>query len=586
MSKVGSMLMISLLLMPAVLAPLATTNPFFLSQEGYLDACRNLEPGWSSETIYQSRPLSPISLCENSTNDLYILDREAHEIVELELDGSVSTYLSTGNLSFNAIGFQPNANRLVAIGGSAFYTSGPGSFQVIMEYPPAIAFSTLVVDPSDDSIYTGSWANDSVIYHFDSDGVLLSTVRSGIQGCAQLALDPINDLLYFSETFPGRISMLNLTTNSTTVLVSGIAIPGTGEGIGIAVSPIGDLYYMVAEGVDKGFRRYNGTAFESIMGSKNGIGPIVWSQKFDSALCAAGFGACIVKYDPDASEPERLTPTVNSGSIVETSGGLLLFGIDDTIYQVESGVVSEFIADLDFPCGGLVLDKNENIYASLVNDSPLVLNIYPNGTYSTWFAGHIDGMPASLSYDSKNDVMILLTGVGMPTRFDLWRIPLSNPDAYSKILSFDNVTNGDCAVDRNGNIYLLERSANILYKIPDGSNVAQVVHSNVVEHAYLVAVNIAYSTILDGIILPRNDDLQVWPVSGGSSYLLAENNVGIDNDGVFENAKNELVCTHSGQIYRLSYNETPSAFPIEIPLVVFGVVAIALVIVIFLAKKR
>jgi hypothetical protein len=90
MSKVGSMLMISLLLMPAVLAPLATTNPFFLSQEGYLDACRNLEPGWSSETIYQSRPLSPISLCENSTNDLYILDREAHEIVELELDGSVS----------------------------------------------------------------------------------------------------------------------------------------------------------------------------------------------------------------------------------------------------------------------------------------------------------------------------------------------------------------------------------------------------------------------------------------------------------------------------------------------------------------
>ncbi|MFW9913509.1 MAG: hypothetical protein ACFFEU_13610, partial [Candidatus Thorarchaeota archaeon] len=277
---------------------------------------------------------------------------------------------------------------------------------------------------------------------------------------------------------------------------------------------------------------------------------------------------------------------VNSGSIVETSGGLLLFGIDDTLYQIESGVVSEFIADLDFPCGGLVLDKDENIYASLVNDSPLVLNIYPNGTYSTWFAGHIDGMPASLSYDSKNDVMILLTSVGMPTRFDLWRIPLSNPDAYSKILSFENVTNGDCAVDRNGTIYLLERSANILYKIPDGSNVAQVVHSNVVEHAYLVAVNIAYSTILDAIILPRNDDIQVWPVSGGSSYLLAENNVGIDNDGVFENAKNELVCTHSGQIYRLSYNETPFVFPIEIVLVAFGVVAIALVIVIVIARKR
>ncbi|MFW9967935.1 MAG: hypothetical protein ACFFEA_12350, partial [Candidatus Thorarchaeota archaeon] len=465
-----------------------------------------------------------------------------------------------------------------------------------------IAFSTCVVDPTDDSIYTGHWANDSTIYHFDSDGVLLSSIRSGIEGCMQLAFDHTNNLLYFSETFPGRITRLNLTSNSTTVLTSGIAIPGTGEGISIAVSPLGNLYYMVAEGVNKGFWKYNGTGFENIMGSKNGIGPIVWSQKFDSALCAAGFGACIVKYDPDASEPERLTPTVNSGSIIETSDGLLLLAIEDTIYQVESGVFTEFLANLSFPCGNLVLDKNENIYASLANDSPLILNIYPNGTYSTWFAGHIDGLTASLSYDSKNDMMILLTSIGMPAQFDLWRIPVGNPDDYSKVLTISNVTNGDCIVDRAGNIYVLERLSNIMYKIPDGSNAAQVLHSNVVEHAYLVAVNIAYSSILDGVILPRNDDLQVWPVSGGGSYLLAENNVGIDNDGVFENADNELVCTHSGQIYRLSYHETSSStttttttttasttdgiqlVPFLAAVSIAGVVVIVLLVVMF--KKR
>ncbi|MFW9968284.1 MAG: hypothetical protein ACFFEA_14100, partial [Candidatus Thorarchaeota archaeon] len=161
MSKLGTVLVISLLLIPAILSPLNHANLFVLSADGYLDAVRNLQPGWSSETIYQSKPLSPISLCENGDNDVLILDREAHEIVELELDGSVSNYLSTGNLSFNAIAFQPNAGRIVALGESAFYVSGPESFQVIKEHPSDIAFSTCVVDPTDDSIYTGHWANDS-----------------------------------------------------------------------------------------------------------------------------------------------------------------------------------------------------------------------------------------------------------------------------------------------------------------------------------------------------------------------------------------------------------------------------------------
>jgi hypothetical protein len=557
-------------------------NTSALNDDDYIDACRNLQPGWTSDTIYQSKPLGPISICENGDNDVFILDKAADEIVNLDLDGTVSTYLSTDNFSFNAIAYQPNADRIIALGESAFYDAL--SLEVVEEHPPGIDFSTFVIDSNDDSIYTGHWANSSTIYHFDANGVLLSSIRSDIQGCAQLALDSTNNLLYYSETFPGRITMLNLTSNSTTMLASGIAIPGTGEGISIAVSPLGDLYYMVAEGNEKGFWKYNGTAFENIMGSKNGIGPILWSQKFDSILCAAGFGACIVKYDPDTSEPERITPTVNTGTIVETSTGLLLLGIEDSIYQVESGVFSEFIADLDYPCGHLVLDGTENIYASLVNDSPLILRVYPNGTYSTWFAGQIDGSPASLTYDSKNDMMVLLTAIGLPTRFDLWRIPVNNPDDYFKVLSLSNVTNGDCTVDDDGNIYILERSANKLYKVPDGSNDTQVVRSNVVEHAFLVAVNIEYSSILDGVILARNDDLQVWPVSGANSYLLAENNVGIDNDGVFENANNELVCTHSGQVFRLSYSEQRAQFSIWILAV--GAGALFVVVIGVLISKR
>ncbi|MGY5852677.1 MAG: hypothetical protein RTU92_03840, partial [Candidatus Thorarchaeota archaeon] len=264
--------------------------------------------------------------------------------------------------------------------------------------------------------------------------------------------------------------------------------------------------------------------------------------------------------------------------------------------------------NLPFSCSNLVLDSDENIYASLSNDSILILNVHRNGTYSTWFAGHIDGFPASLSYDSKNDMMVLLTSKGDPMQFDLWRIPVDNPLDYSKVLTITNVTNGACTVDRSGNIYLIERSSNIMYMIPDGSNEAQVLYNNVVEHAYLVAVKIVYSTAADGLILPRNDDLQVWSADGSGSYLLAENNVGIDNDGVFENANNELICTHSGQIFRLSYNEpttsmstttttissttstTPSealyTLPIEIILVGAGAMVVVVMIVLFLKTRK
>ncbi len=575
-----------------------------------LSAVKDLPPGWTSETIYQTRPLSPISLCENNANDLLILDKEVYEIQSLHLNGTVSTYLSTGNLSFNAISNQPNANRIIAIGENTFYAEGIGEFHLMQEHPPEIRFSTLVVNPVDDSIYTASWENDSTIYHFDPDGVLIAPVLSGIEGCTQLVIDGARNLLYYTETFPGRITMLNMTSNSTSILTSGIAIPGTGEGIGIALDPTGGLYYYVAEGVRKGFWMYNGTGFENIMNPKLGIGPILWSQKFNAVLCAAGFGACIVKYDPLGQSPERLTPTVNTRSIMETSDGFLLLGLENSIYQVEDGVFSDFITNLSFSCGNIILDNDENIYVLLVNDSPSILRVYRNGTYSNWFSGHIDGFLASASYDSKNNMMIMMTTKGVPSHFDLWRIPMDNPLDYSKVVTISNVTNGACTVDNSGNIYVLERSSNVMYKIPDGSNNAEQLYDNVVEHAYLVGVNIVYSSVLDAVILPRNDDLQAWPVSGNGSYILAMNNIGIDNEGVFENANNELVCTHSGQVYRLVYTEpestststisistssststtthqtNPSEFPFTIIVVaVVGVSVIILVIIVVLKKK-
>ncbi|MFW9786527.1 MAG: hypothetical protein ACFFE2_14220 [Candidatus Thorarchaeota archaeon] len=579
----------SLILMLFIVSPIIclgeSQNTPATSSLLYADAFRDLQPGWTSETIYQTNPLGPASICETGTNEVLVLDKASSEIVELELNGSLSTYLPLGDISLDAIAFQTNANRVIGIGDGAFYTLNTTSIHVIKEHPPNVTFSNLVVDPSDDSIYTGHWMNDSSIYHFDVNGEFISTVRTGILGCAQLAVDSAQNLLYYSETFPGRITKLNMTTNTTSVLTSGIAIPGTGEGISIATDPLGNLYYLVAEGTEKGLHKYNGTAFEFVMPAKLGIGAISWSNKFNSFLGTPGYGACVVQFDPAKTEAERITPTVNTRAIIETSDGLLLIGLEKDIFRIESGTFTPFISELPYPCGGLTLDGSENIYASLSNDSVLILKVFPDGSNSTWFQKDLKGFPNGLVYDSKNNLMIQMTNNFQNGTFDLWRLPVESPYDYSKIATIENATSGDLTVDRSGNIYVLERSENILYKIPDQTDIVETVAINVVEHAFLVYPHIAYSTHADAVILCRNDDLQAWPVNGSSSYILGVSATGIDHEGLFENAERDLVGTHSGQIFKLHYEESasattpstttePTTHPVEPPSIPFEMLAI------------
>ncbi len=601
MKHIGKYLALLFLLFTPMLWTVDGFDVFTLSHSNYKDAFHSLQPGWSSQTLYQTRPLEPSSICETSANEVLLLDKGLSEILELHTNGSVSTYLSLGEIYLNAICFQPNADRVIGIGWRTFYTLNRTTIEVIKEHPSNIDFFTIVVDPTDDSMYTGHWENDSSIFHFDANGEYISTMRNGILGCGQVAVDGPSHLLYYSETFPGRITQLNLTTNTTSVLALGIAIPGSGEGISIATDPSGDLFYLVAEGIEKGFYKYNGTAFESIMAPILGIGSMSWSQKFDSFLATPGYGGCVVQYDPDASEPIVLTPTVNTRPIIETSDGLLLLGIRNTIYKVESGTFSEFITNLPFRCGSLVLDGDEKIYASLVNDSVSILRINPDGTNTTWFRKDMKTFPQSLVYDSKNDWMILMTyDLGNRT-LDLWRLPIDNPVDYSKIASIENATWGDFTVDRSGNIFVLERGENILYKIPDSSDQLQILKTNVVEHAYLTYPHIAYSTDADAIIMCRNDDLQAWPVGGGSSYILGVTAAGIDHEGLFENPDGDLVGTHAGQIFKLHYDSTtgtttptepttpyepPESFPMGIVAIGVGAVIVGIVTVYYVKSRK
>ncbi len=575
--------------------PLIVTN-------NYTPAVKNLKEGWQGETLYQTSPLGPISICETSA-EVLILDKAASEILTLNIDGSTAYFATTGNYDLDAINYQLNRDKVIAIGENCLYELNEGTFQQIKTYSSGIEFSTFTIDNSDDSIYTGSLKNNSIIYHFNATGHPFGSVVTEVQGCSQIALHPNNTVLYYTETYSGQVMALNLVTNKTTVLVGNIGIPGTGEGIGLAVDTIGTVYYYTAEGNNLGLNKYDQGGFVPVMGSKFGIGPIFWSDSQQSILCAAGAGACIVKYDPKKTEAELLTPTVNTRSIIETNEGRLFIGIENKIYEL-IGVELPVFAQLPGKCESMILTSQNKIFFGILNDTIALYKLEFDGSYLPWFSGGINGFFNGMKYDQKHHALIISVEVfSSTTDTQIWKIPIENPMNYQMITEFLNATRTSFTIDYNGNIYLLERISNILYKIPDGLNTKEILFTNFIEAAYTVQPHLGYSSIENGIIVSRNDDLQVWPLSGEVPSILAENNVGIDNDGVFENEDQELICTHSGQIYKLVYDKQESTTqptttqtisdstsisttPHLSPFLSFKLILLMIVFSIFLRKKR
>jgi hypothetical protein len=520
---------------------------------GFIEPVKNVKEDWRGETIYQTSPLGPISICE-TLNDVLVLDKAANEILKLDINGTTTTYVSTGNFSFDAINYQPNRNRLIAIGENLLYGLTNDVFQLLNEYAPEIGFSTLTVASTDDSIYVGSLMNDSVIYHINATGHMLGSIVNHVQGCSQIAIHPNSTMLYYAETYSGRIIQYNLITNSSTVLTSNIGIPGTGEGIGLAVSTNGTIFYYTAEGNKLGLNKFHQGSFIPAMGTKSGTGPIFWSELHQAILCAAGAGACIVKYDLTKNQPELLTPTVNTRSIIETDEGRIFIGIEDYIYEVIGSELPKFTSQLPDSCESLLLTKQNEIFFGIMNDTLALYKLELNGTYAPWFSGGIEGSFHGMKYDRMNHGLIVSVEIlSDTTNTQIWEIPIDNPMNYQLVYELENATRTSFTVDHKGNIYLLERVANILYKIPNESHVKEVLFTDFIEAAYLVQPNLGYTSIEDGIIVCRNDDLRVWPLSGEDPFILAENNVGIDNDGVTETKNQELICTHSGQIFKLIY---------------------------------
>lgn len=536
---------------------------------------KNLPMGWSGETVYKKR-YTPSSICIDNNGYLLFLNRLEYEIGKLDDQGNITIYATTGTLLLDVIAFQPNLNRLLAInrGTSSLYAYEAGTFTLINTFPSNKSVNTpLAFDPADNSFYGGNEENGTGIWHFDSNGNYISTIVPNVQGCGQIALVKSQNILYYSEAYTGNIVQINLTTLSSTIIASGLGIPSIGEVPFICIDNNNTLYSLHKNGTyNSGLFKYQNDSFVHVMNDEHGGGPIFWSSKFHAILVAASAGGCIISYDPSKNEPKRLTPIISSSAIVKTRDGLIILAIEKQIFQVTSSGLINFTDILPATCYQLALDNDDNIYAGLVNDSVSILRINRDGTFTPWFTEPIWEQLGSLCYDSRFNAIIIITSDTPANKTTAWRIPISDPLFYEPIPPSINGTKVRGTVDNNGTVYIYEGDRNVIYRIIDGSNKVEIIFSNL--HYYELAF-LQYCSIEDGLIAGWNDGLKMFSLSDGSKYEFAQSDTGIDFTCLFETANNDLIGTHSSQIFLLKYQSDTNGIPgYELFYLIFSLIAL------------
>ncbi|TFG19957.1 MAG: hypothetical protein EU530_04670 [Promethearchaeota archaeon] len=571
-------------------------NPFGKIATCSLDPFTNVRPGWDVITIYEI-PHPPGASCVGQDGDLFYADNLNHVIMRMDEFGTHTEYISTGSLNFNDIEYQPNSNRIIGVTDYGFYTITSIEIQLLNNYSYASTLSALSVDPTDDSFYCGSLFDGTAIFHYDANGNNLTTVLSDVQGCSQLILNNNQSILYYSESYLGYVSSLNLSSLETTLLRTDVGLPGTQEVIGIGVDDNDILYCMTADGNNRGFYQYDSGTFDLLMASKAGMSRLTWFSKLHMFIAGASAGACLVGYDPDENQAQLLTAMVNTYSIAEAHDGKILYAYEDEIFQINESGPSQFAdTTTNLTVSGLVIDKNDDIYGLLSNDSACIYKINHDGSTNEWFTNIIFEYGKSLQYDVKNDQLILLADDLIQNQTNIYQIPIENPTTFTKLTTFENSTKTGCVVDNSGNIYLYEASNNSLYKIPDGSIDREIITTNFVNFTgiytedYEIVPPMGYSTIENGILIGRNDDLQIWLLDDAVRVPFAINVRGIDNSAIFQNTNNDLIITQSTAVLKCIYQEPPQHPPIgkiilftAIPL---GILGIAIVVVILRRKNK
>ena len=205
-------------------------------------AVKNIPEGWTHELLYQTEFITPHSLCLNADNKLLVLDISLNKISIMDDDFNFSDFIKLDSLHLDLIAYQSNLNRLIALSGRNLYYYENNSFHYLNTLKSDI--SAIAINPENDYIYAASQFNHSPIEYYNADGVFIETLVKDAQGCTQLAYDNTNKKLFYSETFPGRLMEYDIQSKQTKVLVTGLGIPDTDEGIAVALDDQNNLYFF------------------------------------------------------------------------------------------------------------------------------------------------------------------------------------------------------------------------------------------------------------------------------------------------------------------------------------------------------
>ena len=143
---------------------------------------------------------------------------------------------------------------------------------------------------------------------------------------------------------------------------------------------------------------------------------------------------------------------------------------------------------------------------------------------------------------------------------EVWRTriyssnPKGNPHS-SHVATLRNVKVAEClptgAVDKNGNIYILERKANAIYTIGGPNNTITTFAEKVIKPEWITLPRIEYIEYEKALLVTGGMEYHLWPLIRNSKpTLFAENQVGVDNFGINETKGGNIIAVHSGQVFR------------------------------------
>ncbi len=488
---------------------------------------------------------------------MLVSSRGNGKILKMGPGGELSTFADVSKLGeVFAMGYQPVSDRVIMTTMmTGLYALSDGELSTLQMW--GVMANALAVDPDDDSFYGCSMGQGTSLVHFDVDGDRIDTIVEGTEGCFQVVLDAANYKLYYSETFPGRITAVDLVDGTREVLVEGVGIPGTHEPIGLSLDGDGVLHSFPNA---HGLFRYEDGSFEKVMDSIAGAGALLWSSAHDAFLMANGVGANVIAYDPATRTAEHLTPYMNAIGIVETVDGTVLVCdghyFEGRVLSVSGTGLAPFTEDLDTNCQHLERDGRGTVYAGMAEGS--IWTIGDDGTASLWLDQVSDRPIVSLQYDPHNDALVAITGDHQRSSAEVWRIPIDDPDKREKVLELDDVRITPAlpagAVDALGNIYVLERRANVIHRIADGATTATVFATSVLENEAITVPKIEYLSKEDALLVSTIVTYDLWPVDGSDRSIFARNSGAVDNFAISENPDGSIVAIHSGQVFRFVHD--------------------------------